>query len=47
VEHWWLRLVLLGIVLGVTLHLLRIKTLSGDAAVPCSEKEGGCGAGPG
>lgn len=42
VDQWWLRLVLLGIAFGVTLHLLRIRTLR-EADLPCSGAEGSVG----
>ncbi len=38
VDLWWGRGVLLGIACGVTLHLMRIRTLR-EAAVPYPEKE--------
>ena len=35
---WWLRLVLLCIAVGVTLHVLRLKTLTRNSPVPPREQ---------
>ncbi|MEJ5199060.1 MAG: YbaN family protein [Anaerolineae bacterium] len=40
VSQWWLRLVLVGIALGVTVHLLWIKTASRDVACNVSPEVG-------
>ena len=37
VSAWWGQLVLLGVAVGVTIHLVRIKTLNRDAVVPLAK----------
>ena len=34
VSQWWLKLILLGIAAGVTLHLVRVKTFRPDEQLP-------------
>lgn len=39
VSQWWLKLILLGIAAGVTLHLVRVKTFRPDRPCPDSLEE--------